>query len=119
LEVIPAEVQHNLWLQYCFNDLAGLGQAEELTLRDEDQQDRIDEFIDQLRECRESVEYFDLTLDSLLSRVILPEQDQPIFVGFDAGEVGIEVQHGSACRPFVTGSLSCALMRLRTEEMTN
>ena len=79
-EVVPADLRHKLWLQYCFNDLAGLGQEEELTLEDPEEHYRIDGFIDHLRECKESVAYFRLTLESLLARVILPEKDQPIFI---------------------------------------
>ena len=40
----------------------------------------IEDFIDHLRECKESVAYFGLTLESLLSRLILPEWDRPIFI---------------------------------------
>lgn len=67
-------------LQYCFNELSGLGQDAELTLEDPGQQDRVDGFIDRLRQCKESVAYFGLTLDSLLTRVVLPGKDQPIFL---------------------------------------
>jgi hypothetical protein len=31
-EVVPADLRHQLWLQYCFNDLSGLGQEEDMTL---------------------------------------------------------------------------------------
>ena len=79
-EVVPADLRHKLWLQYCFNDLAGLGQEEDMTLEDPEEHYRIDWFIDHLRECKESVEYFGLTLESLLTRVILPERDRPLFV---------------------------------------
>jgi hypothetical protein len=78
-EVVPADLRHKLWLQYCFDMLSGLGQEAELTLANEEQQDRIDWFIDRLRECKESVSHFSLTLESLLTRVILPDKDQPIF----------------------------------------
>jgi hypothetical protein len=73
-------LRHKLWLQDSFDALSGLGQDEELTLERNEQQDRVDEFIDCLREHKDSVEYFNLTLDSLLERVILPERDRPIFV---------------------------------------
>ena len=79
-EVVPADLRHKLWLQYCFNDLAGLGQEDEMTLEDPEEHYRIDCFIDHLRECKESVAHFGLTLDSLLTRVILPERDRPLFV---------------------------------------
>jgi hypothetical protein len=41
LEVVPAELRHKLWLHYCFNDLAGLGQDEDMTLEDPEGHNRI------------------------------------------------------------------------------
>ena len=78
-EIGPADLRHKLWLQYCFNDLAGLGQEEDMTLEDPEEHYRIDWFIDHLRECQESVAHFSLTVESLLTRVVLPDKDQPIF----------------------------------------
>ena len=79
-EVVPAELRHKLWLQWCFNNLSGFGQSEELTLENPDEIGQVDSFIESLRECKDSVAYFDLTLASLMTRLILPEKDQPIFV---------------------------------------
>jgi hypothetical protein len=79
-EVVPADLRHKLWMQYCFNDLAGLGQDADMTLEDPEELYRIDWFIDHLRECKESVAHFGLTLESLLTTVILPERDQSIFI---------------------------------------
>jgi hypothetical protein len=79
-EVVPADLRHKLWLQYCYAMLSGLGQEDELTLANEEQQDRIDWFIDRLRESKESVAHFSLTLAALLTRVILPDKDQPLFI---------------------------------------
>jgi len=76
-EVIPAELRHKLWLQVCFDDLGGLGQEPEINLAD--QPERVEWFIDHLREHRESVGFFGLTLETILKRVILPEDDRPIF----------------------------------------
>jgi hypothetical protein len=87
VEVVHADLRHKLWLQYCFNDLAGLGQDEELTLEDPEEHYRIDWFIDHLRECKESVTHFGLTLEALLTRVILPDKDQPIFVKMMQGKL--------------------------------
>jgi len=78
-EVVPADLRHKLWLQYCFDMLSGLGQEEELTLANAEQLDRIDWFIERLREYRESVTHFRLTLESLLTRVVLPDRDKAIF----------------------------------------
>ena len=79
-KVVPAEMRHKLSLQFCFNDLSGLGQVESMTLDDPEECCRIEGFIDHLREFKDSVAYFGLTLDSLLTKVVLPERDQPIFM---------------------------------------
>jgi hypothetical protein len=79
-QVVPAELRHKLWLQYCFNDLGGLGQEDDMTLEDPEEHYRIEEFIDQLREYKESVAFFGLTLESLLHKVIMPAKDKPIFL---------------------------------------
>lgn len=79
-QVVPAKLQHTLWLQDCFNDLDGLGQQDDMTLEDPEEHYRIEWFIDHLRECKASAAYFDLNLESLLSNVILPAKDQPIFL---------------------------------------
>ena len=76
-------------MQYCFNDLAGLGQDEETTLEDPEEHYRIEDFIDHLRECKESVAYCGLTLESLLSRLILPERDRPIFIKMMQEKLGL------------------------------
>jgi hypothetical protein len=73
-------LQRTLWLQVCFDDLYGLGQEEELTLANENQQDRIKWFIHALRQQKDTVRYFDLTLNSLLTRVILPPEEEALFV---------------------------------------
>jgi hypothetical protein len=88
-EVVPADLRHKLWLQYCFDMLSGLGQDEELTLANAEQLDRIGWFIERLRECKESVAHFGLTLESLLTRVILPEQDQPTFIRLMQDKLGL------------------------------
>ncbi len=81
VEVVPVELRHKLWLQDCFDALSGLGQDEELTLENEEQrQDRIGDFVESLQERKDSVRYLDLTLDSLLTRVIVPEKDRPILI---------------------------------------
>lgn len=52
--VVPAELRHKLWLQFCFNDLGGLGQDDSLTFEDSEEHYRIEWFIDHLRECKSS-----------------------------------------------------------------
>jgi len=44
LEVVPLELRHKLWLQDCFDALSGLGQYEELTLENGEQEYRIGGF---------------------------------------------------------------------------
>ena len=92
-EVVPAEMRHKLWLQFCFNDLSGLGQEESLTLDDPEECCRIEGFIDHLREFKDSVAYFGLTLDSLLTKVVLPERDQPIFMRMMQENLGLSSAH--------------------------
>jgi hypothetical protein len=89
-EVVPVDLAHRLWLQFCFNDLGGLGQDESITLEDPEEHYRIERFIDHLRECKDSVAFFGLTLDSLLTRVVLPDKDQPIFLKLMLEKLGLE-----------------------------
>ena len=87
--VVPAELRHKLWLQWCFNDLRGLGQEEELTLENPEEHERVDGFIESLRQCKDSVAYFGLTLESLMNKLILPERDQAIFVRLMQEKLGV------------------------------
>jgi hypothetical protein len=89
IDVVPAELQHKLWLQTCLGMLGGLGQSDELTLRNEEQQDRIEGFIRDLREHKESVEALDLTLETMLKLLVLPPQDEPIFLGMMQEQLGL------------------------------
>jgi hypothetical protein len=91
VEVVPTELRHKLWLQDCFDALSGLGQDEELTLENSEQREfRIEDFVESLRKHKESVRYFDLTLDSLLTRVIVPEKDRPILIQAVQGTSGMK-----------------------------
>ena len=89
IEVVPADLRHKLWLQTCFVQLGGLGQGNDLTLKNEEQQDRIQWFISDLREHKESVEFFDLTLETMLRMLILPPQDEPIFIRMMQEQLGL------------------------------
>ena len=81
IDVIPANVRHRLWLQNSFNELSGLGQEDDLTLEDEDEKNRrIKGFTNCLRQCKDSVRYFDLTIETLVQMVKLPVKDEKIFV---------------------------------------
>ena len=88
-QAVPAELRHKLWLQFCFNDLGGLGQDDCLTLEDPEERYRIEWFIDHLREHKESVAFFGLNLESLLSKVIIPAKDQPIFLSTIQHRLGL------------------------------
>ena len=90
MEVVPVELRHKLWLQWCFNELGGFGQSETLTLQNEEEHDRIDGFIECLRRCKESVQHFDLTLADLLTRVVLPDPDEPVFVRVMQEKLGMK-----------------------------
>jgi len=86
---VPAELRHKLWLQTCLGHLGGLGQDSEMTLRDPEEHFRIEEFIDCLREHKESIEFLDLTPEKLLKVLILPPQDEPIFVEMMTEQLGL------------------------------
>jgi hypothetical protein len=80
IDVVPAIIQHKLWLQWCFEELNGIGQEEEITLEDKEQHFRIDGFIDRLSECKGSVQYLDLTLQNMVKTLKLPQKDERIFI---------------------------------------
>ena len=81
LDVIPPAISHRLRLQDAFDPLHGLGQEEDLTLENPDQKPwRIEQFIDALKETKESVRYFDLTLTDLFKRIKLPPRDENILI---------------------------------------
>ena len=90
VEVVPLELRHTLWLQSCFDDLSGLGQNDELTLENPEEHYRVEDFVESLREHKDSVEYFNLTLDSFFERVILPERGRPIFVRLMREKLGLK-----------------------------
>ena len=90
LYVLPAELRHKLWLQCCFGHLAGLGQADDLTLANDGQLDRIDWFIGNLRAQCDSVRFLNLNLTSLLQQVELPEHDRTIFVRVMCERLGLD-----------------------------
>lgn len=89
LDIFSVELRHKLWLQTCFDVLSGLGQEAGLTLAEEEQDYRIVWFVHLLKEHRDTVAYFALTLETLLQRVILPPQDRPLFIQMMTGELGL------------------------------
>lgn len=91
IEVVPTDIRHKLSLQYCFDELSGLGQEDELTLENEDQKSwRIENFINSLKKFKESVEYFNLSLDEMLKLVILPPKDEKILIHSLLHELGMK-----------------------------
>jgi len=97
--VVPAELRHKLSLQFCFNDLCGLGREDSMPLEDPEQNYRVDWCIESLRKCKASVAYFGLTLEALLTRVILPAKDQPIFLRMMQDRLRPEFAPGTDRRP--------------------
>jgi len=91
-EVVPTELRHKLWLQFCFEALGGLGQDDAIRLNDPEEHYRIERFIDNLRECKDAVAFFELTLESMLARLILPEKDRPIFLELMQAKLGLGSQ---------------------------
>ena len=89
LDIFPPDLQHRLWLQTCFDALSGLGQEEELTLEDEDQKERVEWFVDLLREHKDTLQYFDLTLETLLTKVIIPTKDKNLFITMMMEQLGL------------------------------
>ncbi|MFC1960199.1 hypothetical protein ACFLYO_05775 [Chloroflexota bacterium] len=89
LDVVPVSLQHRLWLQACLDALVGLGQEKTLTLEDEEQHYRVEWFIDELKEHKESVQFLDLTLETLLTIVTLPPRDEAILVQAMLNDLGL------------------------------
>lgn len=89
LDLISLDLRHTLWLQVCFDALYGLGQEEELTLANEEQQNRVSWFVNDLRRHKDTVRYFDLTLATLLQRVILPPEEETLFISMITAELNL------------------------------
>ena len=60
-----------------------------MTLEDPEEYISIDWFIKNLRTFKDSVAYFGLTLESLMTKLILPERDQPIFIKMMQEKLGL------------------------------
>ena len=89
MDIIPLELQHQLWLQWCFEELEGIGQDDLITLADQEEYSRIENFIEGLRECKESVQYLKLTLRKLFNILILPEKDEKILIDNMIAKLGL------------------------------
>jgi hypothetical protein len=89
LDIFTHDLQHRLWLQTCFDALCGFGQDEDLTLEDEEEYYRIEEFISLLRDHKDTVQYFDLTLETILTKVIIPPKDEKLFTTMIMEQLGL------------------------------
>lgn len=89
IDIVPADIQHKLWLQYCFDELYGIGQEKKFSLENEEEHYRIEEFINRLKECKDSVQYLDLTLEKILTTLILSPKDEEIFVRMMMEKLGL------------------------------
>jgi hypothetical protein len=90
LAIFPASLWHRLWLQVCFDALSGLGQDDELTLANPEQREyRIEWFLKCFKEHKDTVQYLDLSLVTLLTKVIMPPNDEEIFVRLMTEQLGL------------------------------
>ena len=89
LDIIPPNLIHRLNIQLCLDELYGLGQKEDITLEDEDQLSRIDEFISVARGYKDSFQYLNLTLEKLLRKVVMSPKDEKIFTDVLISQLGI------------------------------
>jgi hypothetical protein len=94
IDVVPIELQHRLWLQSCFDPLVGIGQStyekDPEVIRLKDQPFRVDEFIEELREHKDTVEYLNLTLENMLKILVMPKNDEKLFVKLMSESLGLE-----------------------------
>lgn len=79
LDVVPADVQHRLWFQYCCDAFLGIHQQDVPCLSDQSSQYRFDMFLERLKEYKESVDFLTLNLERILSILIFPSKDKEIF----------------------------------------
>ncbi len=76
LDVLPLDLQHELWLHACLSWLSDIGQTLQSSLRGHAPHERFSLFLGLLRGHRESVRFLELTLDGLLERLTLREEDR-------------------------------------------
>jgi hypothetical protein len=78
IEVVPPNIRHRLWIQSTFWALGGLGEYQFMS--DEQGQNQLREFVSALRSHKESVDFLQLSLDSLLQMIRLPRTEETAFV---------------------------------------
>ncbi len=72
---------------------AWVGQAADLPLANAEQQDRVEGFIRLLRDHKETVAYFHLTLETLRTRIVMPPQDEEIFIRMMMDQLDLTSPH--------------------------
>ena len=91
IDILPDETMHRLLLQNSFDLLNGLGQDDELTLENEDQKEwRINGFIDSLKEIKDTIEYFNLSIEKLFKLLKLPQKDEKILINSMLKKLGLK-----------------------------
>lgn len=76
-QVVPAAVRDRLWLQFCFHDLEGLGAEADSSLAHDHERYRVESLVECLQKHKASVRRLQLTFDSLLTRLIVPDTEVP------------------------------------------
>lgn len=99
VELVGANTWHHLMVQGAFRNLEGLGQSwgDEVEVLEE-QLDRVDTLLEDLRSRVDSVEAMGLTLDALLEIFILPEADGVTLVREVCARLGLP-ESSSALAP--------------------
>jgi hypothetical protein len=94
IDVVPEELQHRLWLQSCFDPLVGIGQPtyqeDPEVIRLKDDPYRVEEFIEELKKHRNTVESLNLTLENMLKILVMPKDDEKFFVTLMKKNLGLE-----------------------------
>jgi len=84
VDVVPDELRNRLWIQTGFDVLLGIGSeglsGKVISLEDEEELYRIDQFIEFLQIAREHVQALDLTLEKLLKVLVMPPRERDLFV---------------------------------------
>jgi hypothetical protein len=88
VDVIPEGLQHRLWLQSCFEALAGIGD-EEFVVTEADVRERVEEFVEALKERKEDVQALGLTLEKLLKILVIPPKERKVFVKVVSSVLGL------------------------------
>lgn len=79
LEVIEESRRHELWILHCCEVMVGIGQAEELSLSNQEQAEwRIRELCDRLQEQRDSVALLNLTVGGLADYLRMPAKEEKL-----------------------------------------